>query len=100
MTNLEIIISECINHEIYTEEEIETMLVCGLTPSVHTFAKWNELGYKVKKGEHATICTKLWKPKTNKVKKGNKTVIEEDETRMYLCKAYLFTKEQVEYIGA
>ena len=98
MTNLEIIINEALKHEIYTEEEIEEKIENDEDLKIHTFAIWKAKGYKVKKGEHARIVTRLWK-----YKKGNKkehSPEEEEEAKMYLCKAFLFTEEQVEKLGA
>lgn len=101
MTNLEIICNEAIAHKIYTKEEIETMLMLGVSPNLHTFAMWKAKGYRVKKGEHAVICTKLWKPKQNKYKnEKGETIKEDDPSYMYLCKSYLFSAEQVEKVGA
>lgn len=82
------------NEEIITKEK----QILGLDPfePLHTFAKWKELGFKVKKGEHATVCTKLWKRKGKKVETEEKEEIEVNN--FYLTKAYLFTLNQVELI--
>ena len=39
-------------------EELEKLLLAGL---FHTFQEWKKDGKRVKAGEKATICTKLWK---------------------------------------
>lgn len=80
MTNAEIIASECV--------------LRGITEEVHTFAKWKQLGYKVKSGEHALFSTMLWKM-SNKRKKVES---EEEEVtgHMYMCKSFLFGESQVE----
>ena len=53
-----------------TNEEIiqntKKALGMGEFEPLHTFQKWKEMGFKVKKGEHAVTCTKLWKPKAKK----------------------------------
>ena len=96
MTNIEIIVNEAIQNKIYTKEEvIERIKECGELP-LHTFQAWKSKGYAVKKGEKATIVTKLWKYKTYTVK--NKQGEEEERTKCYLFKAYLFTENQVEEI--
>lgn len=98
MTNLEIIMAEAIAHKIYTEEEIEEIMLTTGNLKIHTFAMWKSLGYKVKKGEHARIVTKLWK-----CKKSTKEVDEDNEVEyrnMYLVKSFLFTEDQVEKVGA
>ena len=75
MTNREIIISE--------------MVVNNITETLHTYAKWLSLGYRVKRGEHALVTTCLWKPVYNK---------KTDETKLRLCKAFLFGESQVEKV--
>lgn len=65
------------NEEIIQNEK--KVLGMGEFEPLHTFQKWKEMGFKVKKGEHATVCTKLWKPKqkntqTQMVKKKLKTI--------------------------
>jgi hypothetical protein len=52
------------NEEIIQNEK--KVLGMGEFEPLHTFQKWKELGFKVKKGEHAVTCTKLWKPKAKK----------------------------------
>jgi antirestriction protein ArdC len=96
MTNAQIIFNEAIAHEVYTPEQIEMYLEKLGSIPLHTFKKWNDLGYKVKKGEHARVVTYLWKP--NVVKEDG----EEKETtdlKMYMRKSHLFTIEQVEKIA-
>lgn len=97
MTNKEIIATEAVMNNIYTKEELEQIAVTG-DLGLHTYGEWKKLGYQVKKGEKAKISTHLWK-------KSKKPEYEEQEDgkikknkRFYLCKAYLFTKDQVEKI--
>lgn len=98
MTNLEIIINEALINEIYTEDQIAEILATTGDLKINTFATWKAKGYKVKKGEHARIVTKLWKHKTRK------EITEDQEeityANMYLVKAFLFTADQVEKVGA
>ncbi len=95
MTNLEIIASEAILNNLYTKEEVESIMSEGYVLPIHTFAVWKSMGYVVKKGEHAKLVTKLWKMPTKKE-------IDEDtdevnnKQHMYLVKSYLFTEDQVE----
>lgn len=37
------------------------MVLRGITEEIHTFQKWNQLGYKVKKGEKSEIKFSIWK---------------------------------------
>lgn len=94
MTNAQIIFNEAIANEVYTPEQIEMYLEMTGTIPLHTFKKWNELGYKVKKGEHARVVTFLWKP--NVVKEDGE---EKEDLKMYMRKSHLFTIEQVEKIA-
>ncbi|MCR5785690.1 MAG: ssDNA-binding domain-containing protein [Eubacterium sp.] len=94
MTNTQIIINEALVNEVYTEEQIEKYMLKGDLP-LHTFAEWQKLGFKVKKGERARITTKLWKmSKKGKIEANNDE--EEKKEHFFLTKAFLFTKEQVE----
>ena len=85
-----------------TNEEIiqntKKQLGMGEFESLHTFQKWKEMGFKVKKGEHATVCTKLWKLKTKKYTDTNGE--EKAENNFFLVKAYLFKLNQVERINS
>lgn len=84
-----------------TNEEIiqntKKSLGMGEFEPLHTFQKWKEMGFKVKKGEHATVCTKLWKAKAKKYTDTNGE--EKVENNFFLAKAYLFKLNQVERIN-
>lgn len=84
-----------------TNEQIiqntKKMLGMGEFEPLHTFQKWKEMGFKVKKGEHAVTCTKLWKPKTKKYTDTNGE--EKVENNFFLARAYLFKLNQVERIA-
>lgn len=95
MTNTEIIFNEAIMNNIFTEEEAVKILESGAQLPLHTFANWKSLGYSVKKGEKAKIKTRLWKPVKAKKKDSEDG---EKEMKMYLCKAALFTADQVQKI--
>ena len=92
MTNAEIIYNEAIINGIYTEDEAIEILSMGINLPIHTYAVWQQLGYQVQKGQKAAIKTKLWKPVIKKAKNED----EEDEQKMILVNAALFTAEQVE----
>jgi len=83
MTNTEII-----------QGEISTRKI---TEEVDTYPGWKRKGFKVKKGSKATFKTKIWKPKTKKVK-DKETGEEKKKSYFILVKAYYFTKSQVEKI--
>ncbi len=94
MTNQQIIAKEAITNNIYAEEQtLEFIKKYGEIP-LHTFQGWKQRGYLVKKGEKAKVITHLWKFKKQTIISNNDEEIE--STNCYLCKAYLFTREQVQ----
>lgn len=105
MTNSEIIISEIKGHELMTDEQIVEFIKEHAFLPLNTYAEWKRLGYVVKRGEHATITSKLWRF-TDKKKKGtwpktelDKSAEKQDNGRYYLAKAFLFTSEQVQKLA-
>lgn len=98
MTNEQII--EKLAVQIYGEDAVMNMVEKGIEPPLHTLQGWASRGFKVKKGEHAAVETKLWKKK-------NKRNASEDDTEhtenvndrdFYMCRAFLFKADQVEKI--
>ena len=89
MTNAEIIMLE--------------MATRNITEELHTFQKWQSLGFKVKKGEHG-IETRLWKYNPKRTEQNDVPEDADEETKkkyksgFYLAKAYLFRESQVERI--
>ena len=79
-----------------TIQNTQKSLGMGELEPLHTFQKWKDMGFKVKKGEHAVTCTKLWKPKSKKYTDTNGE--EKVENNFFLTKAYLFKLNQVERI--
>lgn len=78
-----------------------------LPEEIHTYAAWKELGYQVRKGEHAKASFPIWKPiKEKGTAKGRdlktKEVIEyeTESRRMIMVRAHFFTRDQVEPIAA
>lgn len=96
MTNLQIIASEAIANNIYTEQEVEKIIAAGYRLPIHTFAEWKRMGYIVRKGEHATITTRLWKFTNKKQDAADDADGNQEPDHYYLAKAFLFTKDQVE----
>ena len=85
MTNVEILMGECVAR--------------GITEEVHTFARWKQMGYMVKKGEHALFSTSLWKNCKGKKKSEEEDPDASEHTgRCYLCKSFLFGRSQVEEV--
>ena len=84
MSNLEIIARAC--------------KPLGINPdTVHTFNRWRDRGYIVRKGEKARIRTKLWQVRPDRKKKEEDGEAGEIKTGKYvLVNAYLFGIDQVE----
>ncbi len=74
--------------------------------SIHTFAKWKALGYKVKKGEKAIARFSIWKYAQKTVqkqmkKKGSEEVTMEEVTEesCFMKESCFFAFRQVEKIA-
>jgi hypothetical protein len=69
---------------------------------IHTFAAWKELGYSVKKGEHAVAKFTIWKCKvkaesmTAKNQDGEDVTISQNSKNMFMKTSHWFTAAQVE----
>ena len=61
---------------------------------IHTYNGWKELGYQVKKGEHAKAQFPIWKYKGQK----DEATGEEVGGQCYQRKAFWFTFDQVEKV--
>lgn len=62
---------------------------------IHTFQRWKELGYKVKKGEHAIAKIMIWKYIEKKESQEEKEE-ESIQKEMFMKQACFFSPEQVE----
>lgn len=58
---------------------------------IHTFAAWKELGFSVKKGEHAVAKFPVWKYRGKKDEETG-----EEEGRMFMKTAHFFALSQVQ----
>lgn len=86
MTNIEIVSmawAELVSNGTILESE-----------EIHTFAKWRELGYSVKRGEKCIVKLTIWKhtSRTNKE-------TQEEESKMFMKTAAFFSTSQVEKIA-
>lgn len=106
MTNAEIILREsvalCERGIIDTTGRMLTMRKDDGTEDtipepepIHTFQAWKELGYCVKRGEHAIAKFAIWKPARRK-KEDEESEGEERRERMFLKTAHFFRRAQVE----
>ena len=75
----------------------------GIEGQAHTYRRWQQLGFVVKRGEHAAFSAKIWqKSKGWHQPKDEEGEGEEQPKRagFYLQKASFFTESQVQPIGA
>lgn len=112
------------NEEIVMRESIELMkqgvIACAgqidvvdgdgnkskmdMPESIHTYQEWKELGYQVKKGEHAIAKFAVWKPtkqkkaKTDDEKQEDGTIKVQAKPRFFMANASWFKISQVEKI--
>ena len=63
--------------------------------AIHTYQRWKELGYQVRKGEKAITSLRIWKH-TAKQNKDNPTDREE---KMFMKNAAFFKASQVDKIA-
>lgn len=70
-------------------------MLAGITEEAHTFAHWKQLGFCVRKGEHAAFSTSIWKRGADKKDKHGKLIAG----KFFLAKAFFFTASQVEYVN-
>lgn len=61
---------------------------------IHTFARWKELGYSVKKGEHAVAKFPIWKAASRKAKDGEE--VEVANPAIFQKMVCFFSASQVE----
>jgi len=98
MTNLQIVVIEAITNEVFTEDQcVEYLVTTGALP-LYTLKRWNKKGYRVKKGEHAKIITRLWKHNEERKttdENGQEVTILPDREYGFIT-ARLFTPDQVE----
>lgn len=83
MTNVMII-------ELYKAEH-------NISCPLHTYAKWQELGYQVKKGEKSEHRITIWKACNKKIH-DEETNTDITSTKVRPRMAYFFTMNQVEKI--
>ena len=76
------------------ESEDGTAVEVPEAEPIHTFARWKELGYTVRKGEHAVANFSIWKY-TSKAKGKTEEEAQEDGY-CFMKKAFWFSASQVE----
>ena len=62
---------------------------------IHTYNGWKELGFQVKKGEHAKATFPIWKYSGKK----DEETGEQEDGHCFMKKAFWFTFDQVEKIA-
>ena len=86
-----------------TNEQIifNEKLLHGITEEIHTFERWKELGFSVKKGEKSTIKFPIWKygkPKTEQNEDGKTEIVKGGYC--FMKTSAFFTAAQVEPLKA
>lgn len=69
---------------------------------IHTYNGWKDLGYQVKKGEHAKATFLIWKysgKKGEEAKSEEANGEEESGGKCWMRKAFWFTFDQVEKVS-
>lgn len=79
---------------VYETESGEKM-VFRETEDIHTYARWKQKGFQVRKGQKAVAKIKIWKHTT----KVNDETGEEEE-KMFMKEAAFFSRSQVERLPA
>lgn len=106
MTNAQIIFAEAqrlaaegiisyTGREFKGQDSAGNAITIKETEPIHTFAAWKELGFSVKKGEHAIAKFTIWKYR----KKKAETDEETDTGKMFMKTAHFFKASQVEAIA-
>ena len=92
MNNSEIIMQ---NSVLLYQQGILKITADGAIEQIHTFQAWRQLGFLVKKGEHAIAKFPIW----NYAKKPPKdAIIDEFRPHYYMKMSSFFTESQVELI--
>ena len=74
--------------------EVEETRIFEEPEPIHTFGAWKEMGYSVKKGEHAKASFMIWKYAEKK--RNDEDDGERIEGRCFMKRAHFFTSDQVE----
>lgn len=77
------------NREIIMRE----VILRGITEEIHTFQRWKDMGFIVKKGEKSSIKFPIWKYSKARV---NKETGEEIKEYAFMKLSAFFTASQVE----
>ncbi len=77
------------NREIIMQE----IILRGITEEIHTFQRWKDMGFIVKKGEKSSIKFPIWKYSKAKV---DPETGEEKGVHPFLKVSAFFTASQVE----
>jgi len=68
----------------------------GITEPVHTFAYWKQIGFNVRRGEHALMKIYIWKGIQHETKSPEGPTVEDI---IFMKKAAFFGRSQVEPIS-
>ncbi len=85
------------NHYVYVQNENGERQCITEPEQIHTFAGWKQMGYVVRKGEHAIAKFRIWKYTVKKVKDDEKS--EKEREQMIMTEAFFFSASQVEALS-
>ena len=81
--------------EVETENGKEKM---EIPEAIHTYAKWKELGYQVRKGEKSEIKIQVWKYR-GKIQHDEESGEDVETGKCFMKVASFFTRAQVDVIA-
>ena len=79
---------------------LENMILLGIEEEIHTFQKWQQLGYSVKKGEKSEIKFPIWKYAGKKTKDDETGEEKEVNPHCFMKMSAFFKASQVEPMKA
>ena len=78
---------------------MQEMVMRGITEEIHTFQKWRQLGFSVKKGEKSDIKFPIWKYGGKKQKNDDGEDVVENP-HCFMKESAFFKRSQVEPLKA
>ena len=78
---------------------MQEMLMRGITEEIHTFQKWRQLGFSVKKGEKSEIKFPIWKYGGKKQKNDDGEDVVANP-HCFMKESAVFKRSQVEPLKA
>lgn len=93
-------------HPLSTDEAAAAVAAELVANQFHTFAEWKNLGFSVRKGQHAAVVCNLWrytdKPGKAAQRRAAQTgqSVPESDPHFYMARSHLFHALQVQPLAA